>query len=257
MSTKPAAARIGTHNAASIFGIIGATGMGKGATIKAEILPGLPGPVIVWSPLEETDQYAKFLRCKRVTALPAVIEAWRARRSVVYEPPLDPKQIATRFDVFCRAAWHMTGAVIIVEELARVTTPSWAPTAWKNLTTAGRHRGLTIIGTCQRPAQVDKDFFGGCSELRVFRVNTKNDAMVMADVLFIDWHEVLRLEKLHYVRRVIDDRRNALHLVGHGILADPFPPVQAPAAVTQIGVTPSAEQKKSLPRKRKNPAKRQ
>ncbi len=221
--------------------------MGKGATIKSEILPGIAGPVIVWSPLEETDKYASILRCRRVTTLPAVIDAWRAGRSVVYEPPLNPKQIAPRFDLFCRAAWHMTGATVIIEELSRVTMASWAPGSWKNLTTAGRHRGLTLVGTCQRPAQVDKDFFGNCSEIRCFRVNYENDAKVMANVLRVDPGLLLELEQLHYIRRVLNDRRNALHVVGGGVVCDPYP--------GQAASSNAAKKNKSASLNRKKPAK--
>lgn len=251
MSAGRGAPRIGTHNAARIFAVVGASEMGKGRTIKSEILPGIAGPVIVWSPLEETDKYAAILRCRRVTSLPDVIGAWRERRSVVYEPPLNPKLIAPRFDLFCRAVWHMPGAVVIVEELSRVTMASWAPGSWKNLSTAGRHRGLTIIGTCQRPAQVDKDFFGNCSEIRCFRVNYGNDASVMGDVLCVDPGLIRALPQFQYIRRVLNEQRNVLCEVGRGIVADPYPPGPAspPAAIGP------GQQKKSSQRKRKNAAK--
>jgi hypothetical protein len=213
-----AAPRIGTHNDARIIGVVGASGMGKGATTKSEIIPLHRGPWLVWSPLEETDQYGKVLGVRAVRSLPEVVDAWRAGRSAVYEPPLNPKLIADRFDLFCRAVWHMPGAGVIVEELSRVTTPSWAPGAWRNLSTAGRHRGLTLVGTCQRPAQVDKDFFGNCSEIRCFRVNYENDARVMSNVLRLPPGAVLELQQLTYIRRDINARHNALCQVGGGEL---------------------------------------
>jgi hypothetical protein len=40
---------------------------------------------------------------------------------------------------------------------------------------------LTIIGTSQRPSQIDKDFLGNCTEIRCYRMNYDNDAKVMAD----------------------------------------------------------------------------
>lgn len=211
-------ATIGTHNAARIVAVVGASGMGKGATVKSEILPAFRGRVVVWSPLEETDKYGEILGVKPVRSVADAIEQWQLGGHAVYVPPLSPKQIAPAFDLFCRAAWHMAGSMILVEELSRVTSPSWAPPSWRNLSTACRHRGITLVGTCQRPAQVDKDFFGNCTEVRCFRVNYENDARVMANVLRIAPGEVLELEKLHYIRRILDDRTNDLCVVGGGAM---------------------------------------
>ena len=115
--------------------------------------------------------------------------------------------IKATFDRFCRIAWALPGWWIVVEELSRVTTPSYAPPAWRNLSTAGRHQGLTIIGTAQRPAQVDKDFFGNCSEVRSYCVGYQNDAQTMANVMFIKATEILALPKFHYLHRYADDNR--------------------------------------------------
>jgi hypothetical protein len=147
----------------------------------------------------------------------------------VYQPPTNPKLITSRFDLFCRAVWHMTGAAVIVEELSRVTTASYAPPSWKNLSTAGRHQGLTLVGACQRPSQVDKDFFGNCTEIRCFRVNYENDAKTMAQVLRVKPGDLLELPDLHYIHRMLATRENST-----GILTPPqkkpAPPVRQKAA---------------------------
>jgi len=72
---------------------------------------------------------------------------------------------------------------VLVEELSQVTMASWSPPAWRKLSTAGRHKGMKLIGTAQRPASIDKDFLGNCTEIRCYRVNYDNDAKVMADSL--------------------------------------------------------------------------
>jgi hypothetical protein len=105
------------------------------------------------------------------------------RKAIVYVPSGDDKAVKRQFDFFCRIVWELVGATVLVEELSRVTMPSWSPPAWRNLSTAGRHQGLTIIGVSQRPAQIDKDFLGNCTEVRCYRVNYDNDAKVMADTL--------------------------------------------------------------------------
>jgi hypothetical protein len=207
----------GAHNKARIIAVVGASGTGKGRYIKTELLSTFRAPVIVWSPLEKSDDYAGVLGVKAVADLAGVVAAWRAGKSVVYLPPVNPKAIAEMFSLFCRLVWNMPGAVVLVEELSRVTTPSYAPPAWRDLSTAGRHQGLTLIGTCQRPAQVDKDFFGNCTEIRCLRVNYENDARVMAGVMRMPWAGLLELPDFAYVHRYLGERRNVSGVLGEAL----------------------------------------
>ncbi len=117
----------------------------------------------------------------KISELVAQVKA--GAKEIVYVPAGSDAEIKTQFDRFCRIVWELEGATVLVEELSRVTMASWSPPAWKNLSTAGRHQGLTIIGTSQRPATIDKDFLGNCTEVRCYRVNYDNDAKVMADSL--------------------------------------------------------------------------
>lgn len=193
--------RAGAHNDANIVAVVGASGMGKGRYIKTELLPRLHPPYMVWSPLEITDKYAQLLGTEAAVSFPQFAANLDRTGVAVMVPGLEDKRIAQEFALFCRAAWEVPGATVIVEELSRVTTASYAPSAWKNLSTAGRHRGLSLIGTCQRPAQVDKDFFGNCTGVRCFRLNYENDAKVMAGVLRVPWEDLMELQKFHYFHR--------------------------------------------------------
>lgn len=224
----------GAHNKARIIAVVGASGTGKGRYIKTELLPTFRGPVIAWSPLEKSDNYAAVMGVPAVADLGSVVAAWRAGKSSVFVPPVNPKAIAETFSLFCRAAWHMPGAVILVEELSRVTTPSYAPPAWRDLSTAGRHQGLTLIGTCQRPAQVDKDFFGNCTEIRCLRVNYENDARVMSGVLRIDPAQLLDLPDFAYAHRYLGERRNVFGVLG-----------EAPAAPAAVNKSASVKSRKA------------
>jgi hypothetical protein len=175
----------GTANDAKIVAVIGASGVGKSSYIKADLLkPAMKSSagMLIWSPLEKTDNYAGFCRGVVVTKITDLVARLKTgRRAVVYVPSGDDKAVKKQFDMFCRIAWELVGWTILVEELSRVTMPSWSPPAWRNLSTAGRHQGLTLIGVTQRPANVDKDFMGNCSEIRCYRVNYDNDALGLPD----------------------------------------------------------------------------
>ena len=203
----------GTSNSANIIAVIGASGNGKGLFVKGE-LARWRGPIIVWSPLERTDQYAKVIGGKAYASVAALVTAiQKGERRVVLVPPREAKTMKVMFDRFCRVAWELEGWCVVVEELSRVTMPSWAPPAWKDLSTAGRHQGLRIYGTSQRPAQIDKDFLGNCSEVRCYGLVYGNDAKTMADVLDVRPEHLRNLPKFHYIHRYIAEKRNVSGVV--------------------------------------------
>lgn len=207
----------GTQNQARIIAVVGKSGSGKGLCVKGELIAPWRGPILVWSPLEDTDNYVEVVRGILCTSIERVVSAIKSgHKRIVLEPGrnvpsgVNPEAwLKTQFDRFCRIAWELSGWMIVVEELSRVTKASWSPPAWKNICTAGRHRGLTVIGTCQRPAQVDKDFFGNCSEIRCYKVGFIADAKAMGDVMFCEFREILELKRLHYIHRNVDDNINS------------------------------------------------
>jgi hypothetical protein len=182
---SPPNAPRGTRNKADIIAVMGASGTGKSSYIKGELLKRYDR-LLVWSPLEDTDDYGGFsggvVVRSRITELVANVQG--DARAIVYQPTGDKKAVDRQFDAFCRIAWEMgQGTKVLVEELSGVTMPSWSPPAWRKLSTAGRHKGLTVIGVAQRPANIDKDFLGNCTEIRCYRLNYGNDAKTMADAL--------------------------------------------------------------------------
>lgn len=176
----------GTKNKANIHAVMGASGTGKSSYIKGELLKKFKR-LIVWSPLEKTDKYAEFCGgtiTSKISELVALVKA--GTKSIVYVPTGNDSAVKKQFDFFCRIVWELENCTVLVEELSHVTMPSWAPPAWKKLSTGGRHQGLTIIGVSQRPANIDKDFLGNCTEIRCYRMNYENDAVVMAKSLRLE-----------------------------------------------------------------------
>jgi hypothetical protein len=213
----------GTQNKARIYGIVGKSGSGKGLCVKGEIIKPWKGPILVWSPLEDSDNYTEVIKGIVCTSIEQVVSAiQKGHKRVVLRAGEFPQlvqisknkkataeaMLKTQFDRFCRIAWELVGWMVVVEELSQVTRASWAPQAWKKICTAGRHRGLTVVGVCQRPAQVDKDFFGNCSTIRCYKVGFMTDAKSMADVMFTEFREILSLEYLHYIERDVDNNKN-------------------------------------------------
>lgn len=179
-------APLGTMNKADIHAVMGASGTGKSSYIKGNLLKKFRR-LLVWSPLEETDKYAEFCGGVVTGKISELVRLVKGKdKAIVFVPVGNDREVKKLFDLFCRIAWEMTNCTVLVEELSHVTMPSWAPPAWKKLSTGGRHKGLTIIGVSQRPANIDKDFLGNCTEIRCYRMNYENDAVVMAKSLRLE-----------------------------------------------------------------------
>lgn len=187
----------GNHNQANITAVMGASGSGKSLFIRGELKRLKPPRLMVWDFKRE---YAEFGQVAR--SLAEVIQLARARSfRLVFQPSHDPATAKNQFDVFCRIAYAAKRLVFVGEELAFVTNPSYAPPGWSMLTLAGRSEGLTIYGASQRPAAIDKNFFGNATAIRTGRLNFKNDIKVLADVLQVPPQQVQALAPLQYIAR--------------------------------------------------------
>ncbi len=62
-------------------------------------------------------------------------------------------------------------------------------------------RSLRIYGASQRPASIDKHFFGNATQIRTGRLNFARDVKVLADVLQVPAMQVQGLQPLDWIAR--------------------------------------------------------
>lgn len=160
-------------NKAHIMAVMGASGSGKSTFIKREISRGHPR-LLIWDMLGEYDGAV----CAKVAEVLSAIREKKFR--VVFRPSNDPKVRAQQFDLVCRAALAAGNLSFVVEELRFVTTPSRAPLGWAQVCLTGRHKGLKVYGLSQRPASIDKDFLGNCTQIRTGRLAYAADVKAVA-----------------------------------------------------------------------------
>jgi hypothetical protein len=166
-------------NKPSLRAYIGATGSGKGVSVREYLKKEKAARLVIWDPLRE---YASFGRT--VTNIPELCKALASQKfNVCYWPGPDEKTYPEKFDLFCRAVFSAGNCTVHIEELAQVTTPSHAPPAWRRITKQGRHQGLRVIAATQRPVDCDKDFLSGVTYVRVFYLRWTRDKKLMAELL--------------------------------------------------------------------------
>lgn len=187
-------------NTARVVAAIGTTGSGKSLWLKQGLAAKMPARLLVWDPQGE---YSAFGRTYVDRA--ALLADVRAAKSfaAIYQPGDRISLYAKRFAWFCRLAYALGRLSFVVEELADVTTPSRAPDAWSVITRKGRHKALSVYATTQRPASVDKDFFGQCTLVHCGRLTYAGDLATMSGVLGVSRDQIAGLGDLAYIERDI------------------------------------------------------
>lgn len=178
---------------------LGSRGTGKSAWVRQRVQAAKPARLAVWDYMDEHG----FLG-PPVHDLGAAIRAMQGRRWVVrFVPSHDDKRRAAQFELWCRACMAAGHLTAWVEELAMVTTAHKAPPGWRAMCLLGRHErhSVSIIGTSQRPAQVDKEFLGNLDLMHCGRLGEEPDAKRVAGRLGVPYRELLTLPDLHYIER--------------------------------------------------------
>lgn len=189
------------RNSALLDAIFGAQESGKSSLMKIETVRAKPARLMVWDPKRE---YSGFGQVQHRLADLVRLVLTERRFAAVYQPrpeKMDRKSLREIFDQFCRAAVRAECLRLVVDELADVTEPGWAPAGWEIVTRQGRHARLEIQAASQRPADVDKSFYGNATRVVVFRLNAEGDLERMAKAMRRPAAELASLAPLEYLER--------------------------------------------------------
>ncbi len=191
----------GEGKKANIWAIMGATGGGKGNTVKIFYQRIKPKRSIIWDGLHDFNEHGQ-----TVTTLGELYQAvkikngYRKHFNIVFKPSLKYRNEKV-FNLVCKLVYAVGDLLFIADELKHVTRAIQSPEWWSEINTSGRHRGLSVIGTSQRPAQIDKDFFSAATHIRAFRMNFDSDVKVLADALHVKKDEVSGLPEYNHIER--------------------------------------------------------
>ena len=194
----------GNERAPEVVAIMGGTGSGKTTQVLRVLHGKARRRTLVWSPKEREDNYAgAYMGSIVVRSATDCIHEMRASGPwhIVFVPSLSRKSDEAMFSVVCMAALAARDVCVVVDELHTVTRPNMAPDGWRKLVMMGRSAGCSVIGASQRPASIDKDFFGNCSRVHVRRLGYPEDAKVCAKALGVDAAEVLALSGYKWLER--------------------------------------------------------
>lgn len=171
-----------SSNKASIEAVFGASGSGKSTHAKRRIKAEKPARLMIWDPQAEYGELGTVTHSLTEILNQIGNAGKRGRFAFVYQPKGSTAAWREQFNVFCKIAYAAGQVFMVAEELADVTQPAWAPEGWGIVTRKGRHTGMRVIGLSQRPASIDKHFFGNATAVRTGRLNFESDVKTIANV---------------------------------------------------------------------------
>lgn len=195
--------RVAASNEAHIWGVMAASGEGKGVWVKAQLKRLKPARFIAWDPKDEYGEFAPQLARRLEDVRQAMIKAGRGRLAIRYrvKPGTSPKQRRAEFEGLCMLVQAFGSCTFVAEELSQVTTPSWAPAAWQDMTTGGRHESVHIIGVAQNPALIDKTFLSNCTLIHVGPLREFRHRQAVARSMDVPIEEITALTQFHWIER--------------------------------------------------------
>ena len=192
----------GSSNSAAIWAVIGASGTGKGLWVKQQLAALQPARLVIWDFMDEYGDHAR-----PSSTLDAIRrDMIRAGRSgplrVRYTPRgTGEKAMRAEFEALCELVYAWGGCVFVAEELSNVTTPAWAPPAWRKMSTSGRHMGITLVGVTLNPALIDKTYLSNCTLVHVSGLRNNMHREYVAREIDCPVERITALEPFQWIER--------------------------------------------------------
>jgi len=234
---------------ARIWGVMAASGTGKGVWVKVQLRELNPSRLVIW---DFKDEYGEF--AKMATTLGHVLAAMRKAGPdgplrIRYRPrSFGDKAMRREFETLCSLVQAWGKCTFLAEELSNVTMPSWAPPAWRMMSSGGRHELIHIIGVSQNPASIDKMFLSNCTLIHVGPLHEEAHRNAVEKSMDVQPGSLADLVKFQWVEKNRDTGEFTAGVVRiKGVPAPALPavpqrrrrPGQLQLAATASGASPS------------------
>jgi hypothetical protein len=87
------------------------------------------------------------------------------------------------FEKVCEYVYRIGNVVFMIDEVWRFTRPNFMPAALEDLVFTGRHPGVTLLYTSQRPNRTATSLLSQTAEFSVFRITQYHDLKALATQL--------------------------------------------------------------------------
>lgn len=185
---------------------LGAPGAGKSTHIEMLRTALKPRRSLIWDPKREFA--GELVTLGTLKARLAALG--QGPLCLVYRPDHKDQAIQrARFEFFCQRALEARNLLMVVDELADVTSPNpgEVPVSFSLVLREQRHYGIQLIAASQRPQHLNKDLWDFATRIRSGRLNYTPSRREVCNVLGVEFAEVAALSGCQWIER--DNLANA------------------------------------------------
>ena len=181
--------------------IMGRSGCGK--SYLARRLQGIwPRRIIIDSLSEYDDHKNKFYDFNLISTELINLKAQNARKfTLVFQFNPENEDANEVFNQLIRVGYYFGNLLIVIEEVQNFSSPHYLPHWLKNALLTGRHKGLALMFTTQRPGELNKTIVSQCKHIFCGNLIDKNDINYVSGFLNEESIKLINLKDRQFIYR--------------------------------------------------------
>lgn len=178
--------------------IMGTRGCGKSYLCQM-IQKIFPRRVIIDSVDEYPDENAVFSFDQFAQKIVELEKTGARDFEIVFKFDPEVGQNTEEFDELLRCLYYFGNIQIVIEEVQLFSAPHSVPKWLKNCLLTGRHQGLSLIFTTQRPGELNKTILSQCNHIFCGRLVEGNDLRYVSAFLNQDAAKLSTLQDRNFL----------------------------------------------------------
>lgn len=188
-----------------LISIFGKRGSGK-TTLCKNIQRAFPRVVVIDLLQEYSDDECDF-RVQNLQDFARILIALTRARSkqfrIVFQFDIENSDDETAdFDVAMHLLYKFGDCMIVIEEIHHYMRGEQVPEWLRKMILVGRHRGVGIIATSQKPATVSKVFTSQCHHWFIARMFERNDVKYFSESIGDSAQMLLKIPPYHFMHYI-------------------------------------------------------
>lgn len=118
--------------------------------------------------------------------------------TITYRPDPDSQDFAAEFNEVLRCLFERGNILIVIEEVQLFATTHFLPRSLRNLLLMGRHQGISMVLTTQRPGECHKTIISQTNHLFAGTIYEKNDVEYVRSFMGDDAFKLKDLPKREF-----------------------------------------------------------
>lgn len=116
-----------------------------------------------------------------------------------FNPDLSREVRDSTLNEALRLCFHYKSIQVVIDEVQFFTSAHYMPEYLKNLLFMGRHQGISVLATTQRPSQINKSILSMSAHVFCGQLHEKNDLKAISNFINEDTEKLVTLPKRTFI----------------------------------------------------------